>query len=59
VLEWVNREVPIVTKHHESGNLPGTQKAAVSNGVMRLSINSGRVKAQSDFEPTAVEAWPQ
>lgn len=59
VLEWVNPECPIVTKHYESGNMPATQKAAVGDGVIWLSINSGRPKAQGDFEPAAVKAWLQ
>ncbi len=59
VLEWVNPECPIVVKHYESGNMPATQKAAVGDGVVWLSINSGRPKAQGDFESAAVKAWHQ
>jgi cytochrome oxidase Cu insertion factor (SCO1/SenC/PrrC family) len=58
VLEWVNPECPFVVKHYEgSGNLPATQKAAVANGAVWLSINSGHAGAQGDFDPAQVAAW--
>jgi hypothetical protein len=57
VLEWVNAECPIVVKHYESGNMPATQKAAIADGVVWLSINSGHPGAQGDFEKAQVEAW--
>ncbi len=41
VLEWHNPECPIVRKHYESGNIPATQRAAESDGVVWLTINSG------------------
>jgi hypothetical protein len=43
VLEWVNPECPFVRKHYEgSGNIPVTQKSALAEGAVWLSINSGR-----------------
>jgi len=42
VLEWHNPDCPFVKKHYEkSGNLPATQKAAIADGVIWLTINSG------------------
>jgi len=57
VLEWVNQECPFVVKHYASGNLPATQRAATADGVVWLTINSGRPGAQGDFEPARVEKW--
>jgi len=57
VLEWVNQECPFVVKHYASGNLPATQKAATADGVVWLTINSGRPGAQGDFDPTQVNQW--
>jgi hypothetical protein len=58
VLEWVNPECPFVVKHYESsGNIPALQKAAAADGVVWLSINSGKAGAQGDYEPTKVSAW--
>ena len=50
VLEWVNPECPFVMKHYDkSGNIRKTQKAATSDGVVWLQINSGSPGAQGDF----------
>src|ERR1700761_987268 len=34
VLEWTNPGCPFVRKHYGSGNMPATQKAATSKGVV-------------------------
>jgi hypothetical protein len=58
VLEWVNPECPFVVKHYESsGNIPAMQKAAAADGVVWLSINSGKAGAQGDFEPAKISSW--
>jgi hypothetical protein len=58
VLEWVNAECPFVVKHYESsGNIPALQKAAAADGVVWLSINSGKPGAQGDYEPAKVADW--
>ena len=58
VLEWVNPECPFVVKHYdESGNIPKIQKAATSDGVVWLSINSGSSGQQGDYDSAAVKAW--
>jgi hypothetical protein len=58
VLEWVNPECPFVMKHYDkSGNLPKTQQAAVADGVVWLSINSGHPGAQGDYDAAQVAAW--
>jgi len=57
VLEWVNPECPFVIKHYGSGNMPALQKAAVADGVVWLSINSGRPGAQGDFDAAKVAEW--
>jgi len=58
VLEWVNPECPFVLKHYMgSGNMPATQKAALADGAVWLSINSGYPGSEGDFAPAAVTAW--
>jgi hypothetical protein len=58
VLEWVNPECPFVKKHYDgSGNMPGTQQAALADGAVWLTINSGHAGAQGDFSPPEVAAW--
>jgi cytochrome oxidase Cu insertion factor (SCO1/SenC/PrrC family) len=58
VLEWVNPECPFVIKHYDkSGNLPKTQQAATSDGVVWLQINSGHAGAQGDFDAAKVAEW--
>jgi len=57
VLEWVNPECPFVIKHYGSGNMPALQKAAVADGVVWFSINSGRPGAQGDFDAAKVAEW--
>lgn len=60
VLEWVNPECPIVVKHYEkSGNIPATQQAAVADGAVWLTINSGHDGAQGDYDAKKVTAWSQ
>ena len=57
VLEWVNPGCPYVQKHYNSGNMPATQKAAVSQGVAWLTISSTS-KDASDYKPPAdLAAW--
>jgi hypothetical protein len=57
VLEWVNPQCPFVVKHYGSGNIPGLQKVAAADGVVWLSINSGRPGAEGDFDAAQVTAW--
>jgi cytochrome oxidase Cu insertion factor (SCO1/SenC/PrrC family) len=58
VLEWVNPECPFVVKHYQgSGNIPATQKAAVTEGAVWISINSGHPGAQGDYDAAQVKAW--
>jgi hypothetical protein len=57
VLEWVNPECPFVQKHYTSGNMPATQKAAMADGVVWLSINSGHAGAEGDFDAAKAAAW--
>jgi hypothetical protein len=58
VLEWVNPECPFVMKHYDkTGNIPKTQKAATSEGVIWLQINSGHPGAQGDYAPAQVAEW--
>ncbi len=58
VLEWVNPECPFVQKHYQgSGNIPATQKAAIADGAVWLSINSGHPGSEGDYAAAEVQAW--
>lgn len=58
VLEWVNPECPFVQKHYDkSGNIPALQKAATSDGVVWLSINSAAPGKQGDYNVEKFSAW--
>lgn len=41
VLEWNNPGCPFVQKHYDSGNMQKTQAAALRQGAVWLTINSG------------------
>jgi peroxiredoxin len=51
VLEWVNFGCPFVKKHYESGNMQATQKKAVDQGVVWLSVNSSAKWKQGHMSP--------
>lgn len=57
VLEWVNSGCPFVQKHYESGNLPRLQQAATADGVVWLSINTGRDGVQGALDGTEAAEW--
>ncbi len=50
VLEWNNPGCPFVQKHYSSGNIPGQQSAAVADGVVWLTINSGAAGKQGHLD---------
>lgn len=57
VLEWVNPDCPFVQRHYSTGNMPGLQKEATSDGVVWLQINSGSKGAEGDYEPAKAKEW--
>jgi hypothetical protein len=58
VLEWVNPECPIAGRHYNSHNMQNTQKAAMDNGAVWISINSaGYPGAQGDYDEAKAAAW--
>lgn len=58
VLEWINSGCPIVQKHYHSRNMQNTQKSAVADGVVWLSINSAGDKgAQGNLGDSEAAAW--
>jgi len=57
VLEWTNPECPFVQKHYGSGNIPRLQKKAVAEGVVWLTINSGRPGSEGDYDALQAAAW--
>ncbi len=58
VLEWVNPECPFVINHYQNtDSMPKLQKAAKADGVVWLTINSGRPGAQGDFDAAKIGEW--
>lgn len=57
VLEWVNSGCPFVQKHYQSGNLPRLQRTATADGVIWLSINTGREGVQGALEGAEATSW--
>lgn len=41
VIEWNNPGCPFVQKHYKSGNMQATQAAALAQGAVWLTVNSG------------------
>ena len=57
VLEWTNPGCPYVQKHYGAGNMQATQKAAVDQGVVWLTINT-TARDHGDYKPPAeMAAW--
>ncbi len=59
VLEWVNPECPYVRKHYDSANMQATQKAAATQGVVWLSVNSTHASHADHKKPAEMLAWNQ
>jgi hypothetical protein len=58
VLEWVNPECPIASRHYSSHNMQETQQAALADGAVWLSINSaGYPGAQGNYDEAEATAW--
>ncbi len=56
VLEWVNHGCPFVKKHYTTGNMQATQKAAVDEGMVWLSICSSAPGNQGHMSASAALA---
>ena len=59
VLEWTNPGCPFVQKHYRSANMQSTQKAAVAQGVVWLSVNSTAVGDTDYKTPVEMGVWMQ
>jgi peroxiredoxin len=57
VLEWVNPGCPYVRKHYDARNMQATQKGAVDQGVVWLSVNSTTSEHGDYLAPTEMAAW--
>jgi peroxiredoxin len=57
VLEWVNPGCPYVRKHYDSANMQATQKKAVGQGVVWLTVNSTAPEAGDYLKPAALADW--
>jgi hypothetical protein len=57
VLEWVNPECPFVRKHYGSGNIPKLQNSAKADGVVWLSVNTGKPGDQGVYDAERHAEW--
>ena len=57
VLEWNNPGCPFVKKHYGSGNMQRTQGAAVGQGVVWLTVNSGAPGKQGHMNGAVANAF--
>ena len=56
VLEWTNAGCPFVRKHYDSGNMQKTQGAALAQGAVWLTINSGAPGKQGHVDYAGAKA---
>ena len=56
VLEWTNADCPFVKKHYGSGNMQSTQKAAVDQGAVWLSVISSAPGKQGHVDGAQANA---
>lgn len=56
VLEWTNHECPYVIKHYDSGNMQETQKKAIEDGAVWLTIVSSAKGKQGNTTPEEANA---
>ena len=57
VLEWVNPGCPYVQKHYGAGNMQATQKGAIDQGVVWLTVNT-TARDHADYKsPAEMAAW--
>jgi peroxiredoxin len=57
VLEWTNEGCPYVQKHYSSGNMQGTQRKAVADGVVWLTVISSAPGMQGYLTGPQAKAW--
>lgn len=59
ILEWTNHDCPFVMKHYSSGNMQMTQKKAVADGVVWLSVISSAPGEQGHVSGAEADALTQ
>jgi peroxiredoxin len=57
VLEWHNPECPFVKKHYGANNMQAQQAAATGDGVVWLTVNSGKAGKQGHLDGAAANAY--
>jgi hypothetical protein len=59
VLEWVNPGCPYVRKHYGAQNMQATQKSAVGQGAVWLTVNSTAADHGDYMSPAQLSGWMQ
>ncbi|MET0272526.1 MAG: thioredoxin family protein [Phenylobacterium sp.] len=57
VLEWTNEGCPYVQKHYSSGNMQATQRKAVADGAVWLTVISSAPGMQGYLTAPQAKAW--
>lgn len=57
VLEWTNEGCPYVRKHYSGGNMQATQKAAVDQGAVWLTVQSSAPGTQGHVNGLEAAKW--
>ncbi len=57
VLEWTNPECPFVQKHYNGGNMPATQKQAIADGAVWLSIRTMATDGDDSAARAQLSDW--
>ena len=59
VLEWTNPECPFVKKHYDSGNMPATQKKALADGAVWITVQTRDTDGDDAAAGVELTAWQQ
>jgi peroxiredoxin len=57
VLEWTNEGCPYVQKHYSSGNMQATQRKAIADGAVWLTVISSAPGMQGYLTAPQAKAW--
>ncbi len=57
VLEWTNPECPFVKKHYDGGNMPATQKQAIADGAVWLTVQTMATDGDNSAAYAGLQSW--
>jgi hypothetical protein len=57
VIEWTNPGCPFVQKHYDGGNMPETQKQAIADGAVWISVQTRATAGDDAGAGAELKAW--